>query len=250
LIVFIDDATSKITAAVFVPVESANGYYLALQQHLQKYGLPISLYSDCHGIFKINAKDAVSGDGKTAFTKSLDELKIGIIHASTPQAKGRVERANQTLQDRLIKEMRLKNISNIDDANAFLPEFIAKHNAKFAIAALENKDAHRPLSLDGQQLQRILCNKETRVLSKQLSFSYNGNFYLIKTKIGQVGYAMRNQKITVCSPPNQPIMAFYKDKKLELTLLDKKSYQPIIADDKSINWHVNNLANNLLKSVA
>jgi transposase len=119
LIVFIDDATSRLTALRFAPVESARAYLETLRDHVLEHGCPLAFYSDRHGIFRVNAKDAQSGDGKTEFGRVAARLDIVPIHALTPQAKGRVERANQTLQDRLVKEMRLQNISSIEVANGF-----------------------------------------------------------------------------------------------------------------------------------
>ena len=133
LIVFIDDATSRLTALRFAPVESARAYLETLRCHVLKYGCPLAFYSDRHGIFRVNAKDAQSGDGKTELGRVAARLKIELIHALTPQAKGRVERANQTLQDRLVKEMRLRNICSIEAANAFVPAFIGFWNGKFAV---------------------------------------------------------------------------------------------------------------------
>ena len=102
LIVFIDDATSRLTALHFAPVETAQAYLEALRSHVLEHGRPLAFYSGRHGIFRVNAKDATSGDGKTEFGRVADRLAIVPIHALTPQAKGRVERANQTLQDRLV----------------------------------------------------------------------------------------------------------------------------------------------------
>ena len=99
LIVFIDDATSRLTALRFVPAETTRAYLETLRDHVLAHDCPLAFYSDRHGIFRVNAKDAQSGDGKTAFGRMCDRLKIEPIQALTPQAKGRVERANQTLQD-------------------------------------------------------------------------------------------------------------------------------------------------------
>jgi transposase len=136
LIVFIDDATGRLTALQFAPVESTRAYLLA-------HGTPLAFYSDRHGIFRVNAKDAQSGDGKTEFGRVAARLDIEAIHALTPQAKGRVERANQTLQDRLIKEMRLQGISSIEAAQGFVPNFIAIWNKRFAVEPRDPADAHR-----------------------------------------------------------------------------------------------------------
>ena len=103
------------------------------------YARPVSLYSDRHGIFRVNQKEAKSGDGHTQFSRALETLDIESIQALTPQAKGRVERVNKTLQDRLVKEMRLKGIKNLDEANAFLPEFISDFNQRFEKQA-KNKE--------------------------------------------------------------------------------------------------------------
>jgi hypothetical protein len=121
LIVFIDDATGWPTALRFAPVESGTAYLAALREPVQTHGRPLAFYSDRHSVFRVNAKDAACGDGKTEFGRVVERLDIGLINALTPQAKGRVERANQTLQDRLIKEMRLRNISSMQAAQAFLP---------------------------------------------------------------------------------------------------------------------------------
>lgn len=143
LIVFIDDATSRLTALRFAPVESGAAYLAALREHVLTHGRPFVFYSDRHGIFRVNAKDAASGDGKTEFGRVVERLKIGLIHALTPQAKGRVERANQTLQDRLIKEMCLCNISSMQEAQAFLPSFILAWNERFAVSPSDPAPAHR-----------------------------------------------------------------------------------------------------------
>ncbi len=118
LIVFIDDATSKLMALHFVPAETTWAYLQTLRVYLAKYGRPVALYSDKHSIFRVNYPER---EGElTQFTRALKTLDIEPIHANTPQAKGRVERANQTLQDRLVKELRLAGISDIEAANAFL----------------------------------------------------------------------------------------------------------------------------------
>ena len=119
------DATSRLTALCFVPVESPRAYLEALRDQVLAHGRPLAFCSDRHGIFRVNAKDARSGDGKTGFGRVAERLGIEPIHALTPQAKGRVERANQTSQDRMVKEMRLHNICSIEVANGFSSAFIA-----------------------------------------------------------------------------------------------------------------------------
>lgn len=241
LIVFIDDATSQITSLHFEKSETTDAYVIALKQHIINFGIPFCLYSDRHGIFRVNAKDAVSGDGKTEFKRRLEELNINIINALSPQAKGRVERANRTLQDRLIKEMRLKNINNIEQANEYLPQFIAKHNHKFAIKA--NDDAHKPLKYNEEELDFVLSKKQLRTLSKNLEFSFDGKKYQIILAKGKIGLSMRNQKINIIQSLNKNIMVLYKNKPQEYRQIQTNYYQPITADDKTLNTAIEELKN-------
>ena len=97
LIVFIDDATGRLTRLQFAAAETTKAYLQALEAHVLAHGLPLAFYSDRHGIFRVNAKEAQGGDGLTEFGRVAERLRIELIHAATPQAKGRVERANQTL---------------------------------------------------------------------------------------------------------------------------------------------------------
>lgn len=139
LIVFIDDATSRLMALRLVPAETTPAYLQTLGQYLSQHGRPVALYSDKHSIFRVNLPEREHE--LTQFTRALKSLDIEAIHANTPQAKGRVERANQTLQDRLVKELRLRGISDLEAANAFLPAFIADYNARFAVASQSPPDA-------------------------------------------------------------------------------------------------------------
>src|SRR3954466_7703859 len=172
LLVFVDDATSRLMALGFVPSESAFAYFEVLQRYLQTHGKPIAFYSDKHSIFRVNKEEAAGGDGMTQFGRALAELNIEIICANSSQAKGRVERAHATLQDRLVKELRLAGISDREAANAFLPGFLESYNNKFAPAPAQALDLHRPL--DGMNdLGDILCWRETRRVSQQLVVHYN-----------------------------------------------------------------------------
>ncbi|SQC92220.1 Integrase core domain [Cedecea neteri] len=131
LLVFIDDATGRLMHLRFGETESAFDYMMATREYLEQHGKPLAFYSDKHGIFRVN-NGGTTTTGITQFGRVLSELGIELICANSPQAKGRVERANQTLQDRLIKEMRLEGISSIEDANAWLDSFIIDFNRRFA----------------------------------------------------------------------------------------------------------------------
>ena len=135
LIVFIDDATGRLVGLRFVPSESAFAYFETLKGYLTSYGRPLAFYSDKHSIFRVSKPQAQGGQGMTQFVRALSELNIEILCANSSQAKGRVERVNRTLQDRLVKELRLEGISTIEAANAYLPAFMARFNERFATAA-------------------------------------------------------------------------------------------------------------------
>src|ERR1700756_4774551 len=128
LLVYIDDATSRLMHLQFVESESTFDYFAATRTYLERHGKPIAFYSDKHGVFRVNKKDAIGGDGMTQFGRALHALNIDIICANSSQAKGRVERANKTLQDRLVKELRLRGVSTIAAGNEFLPGFLADYN--------------------------------------------------------------------------------------------------------------------------
>ncbi len=125
LLVYVDDATSRIMELRFTHSESTFTYFAATRAYLERHGKPVAFYSDKASVFRINKPSATGGDGHTQFARVLFELNIEGICANSSQAKGRVERAHLTLQDRLVKELRLRNISTMEAANAFMAEFIA-----------------------------------------------------------------------------------------------------------------------------
>ena len=236
LIVFIDDATGRLTALRFSPVESGAAYLAALREHVLMYGRPLALYSDRHGIFRVNAKDAASGGGKTEFGRVVERLEIGLINALTPQAKGRVERANQTLQDRLIKEMRLRNISSMQAAQAFLPSFMVTWNARFAVPPRDPVAAHRPWTQTKDALDLLLARREERVLSKALTLSYGGTKYCVNT--GGAGTALRGAKVMVHHLADERLRVLYKDRVLALTAYGTYPVPDAAADEKTLDARV------------
>src|SRR3979490_2168772 len=135
LLVLIDDATSRLMQLRFVPSESTDSYFEALQGYLHAHGCPVAFYSDKHTVFRVNRPDAKGGSGMTQFGRALAELNIEILCANSSQAKGRVERANRTLQDRLVKELRLAGICDMAAGNVFLPAFLEHFNGRFAVPA-------------------------------------------------------------------------------------------------------------------
>jgi hypothetical protein len=160
LLVFIDDATSKLMHLRFVPSESTDSYFEALHGYLETHGCPVAFYSDKHTVFRVNKPDAKGGQGMTQFGRALAELNIEILCANSSQAKGRVERANRTLQDRLVKELRLAGISDPLTDNAFLPEFMERFNQKFSLPPARAENLHRRLNVQASRLTDILCHRE------------------------------------------------------------------------------------------
>lgn len=156
----------------FGETESAFDYMMATREYLEQHGKPLAFYSDKHGIFRVNNGGSTT-TGVTQFGRVLSELGIELICANSPQAKGRVERANQTLQDRLIKEMRLEGISSIDAANTWLDTFIADFNRRFVRPAKYPKDLHRSAAESNEELDDIFAWQELRKLSKTLTFRYD-----------------------------------------------------------------------------
>jgi hypothetical protein len=236
LIVFIDDATSRLTALRFAPVESGKAYLDTLRDQVLSHGRPLAFYSDRHGIFRINAKDAENGDGKTEFGRVVQRLDIALINALTPQAKGRVERANQTLQDRLIKEMRLRNIASMEAAQAFLPTFMLTWNEKFAVEPSDTAAAHRPWLKTEDELNLLLSRHDERVLSKALTFSYGGTKYCVKTS--GPGTAMRGAKVLVHHFTDGRLRVTYKDRVLVLTAYGTYPVPDAAADEKTLDARV------------
>lgn len=232
LIVFIDDATSELLALRFAPAETTQAYMETLGVYLRQHGRPVAFYSDKHSIFRVNHPDR---EGElTQFTRALKALDIEPIHANTPQAKGRVERANLTLQDRLVKELRLQGISDIDTANAFLPGFIQHYNQRFAVSPQNPNDAHRPLLHGAEELALILSLQYTRTLSKNLTFQFkNREFQLL----GQgKGYRLRGRQVTLCETFDGSTRVLYAGHILQYRIL-KQGTPPIPLDDEKSIHH-------------
>ena len=178
-LVFVDDATSRLMCVKFTSTESTFTYFEALRDYLGLYGKPLAFYSDKATIFRINRPDATSGCGHTQFARALYELNIDGICANTPAAKGRVERAHLTLQDRLVKELRLAGISSIEAANALMPAFIEAHNRKFAKIPRDPHDAHRPVRPE-EDLDVILACRYLRKVSQSLTLRYETRLYVLR----------------------------------------------------------------------
>jgi transposase len=218
LIVFIDDASGRLQYLRFVPAESTWAYLEGLRQYLSVYGRPMSLYSDRHSVFRINDLQAVArGEVLTQFGRVLQALQIESIHAHTPQAKGRVERANATLQDRLVKELRLAGINDMDAGNAFLEQYRAQFNERFAVQPRSIEDAHRPVLHEDAQLELMFTLQFERTVSKNLEIHYDKRIYQIQA--GGRARRLRHSKVIVCEHQDGSLLFVHCGRALETLLL-------------------------------
>jgi len=200
LLVYIDDATGKLLHLRFAKSENTFDYLQATKDYLAQWGKPVAFYSDKHGFFRTtHASSADRTSGLTQFGRALYELNIDIICANTPQAKGRVERANRTLQDRLVKELRLQGIDTIEAANEFAPQFIEDFNSRFGKEPHNPKDVHRPLA-DHENLDGAMCRKEVRTVSQSLTLRYEKVIFILDPT--DYAKTLPRQKVIVCDYPD------------------------------------------------
>ncbi len=178
VLVYVDDATSQLLYLHFTFSESTFSYFEATRAYLERHGKPLALYSDKATVFRHNHKNATGGNGHTQFARVLFELNIDLICANSSQAKGRVERMNLSLQDRLVKELRLQDISTMARANSWAPTFIADYNKRFAKPPRNDFNAHRPLGCD-DDLTRIFTVRNPRLVSSRLTLQYDKMLYLL-----------------------------------------------------------------------
>ena len=195
LLVFIDDATSKIMWLGFVKSESVDALMQATLNYVKKHGIPCSFYVDHGAAFSVNLNNA-EREKITQWERALKDLGVTVIHANSPQAKGCVERCNKTMQDRLVKELRLAGICSIVEANRFLlaGDFIQKHNDKFAVPPAQNGDAHKPAQ--NYDLESIFTIRATRVLANDYTITFNKRVFQLHSK--QRTIIRPKNEITVC----------------------------------------------------
>jgi len=232
LLVFIDDATGKLVQILFVESESFFSYCRAAEEYFRRCGKPLAFYSDKNSIFRVNVPSVGSGDALTQFGRAMLELDIEIICANTPQAKGRVERVIQTLQDRLPKEMRLRDIHSREAGNAYLPQFIQDFNQRFGEEPRSDVNAHRPLTAK-EDLARILTWQETRILSKNLTLQFHKTVYQIQTE--RPSYALHNAHVTVCVNVQDEITILYNGKALPYIIYNQQAQQAEIVAAKQLD---------------
>lgn len=181
---YIDDATGKVFAR-FYEYEGTMPAMDSFKRYIKRYGIPVSIYLDKHTTYKSPEKveyTLYDEESLSQFERAMKELGVNVKHAHSPQAKGRIERLFRTFQDRLVKEMRLRGIKTIEEANKFLIKYLPGYNKKFAVKPKEKQDMHRDLP-KGINLDRILCIKEELTLRNDFTVAYNGKLYQIQDKI-------------------------------------------------------------------
>jgi len=238
LLVYIDDATSRLMHLQFVESESTFDYFKATRTYLEQHGKPVAFYSDKHSVFRVNRKDAAGGDGMTQFGRALHALNIDIICANSSQAKGRVERAKATLQDRLVKEMRLLGISSMEAGNAFLPVFTADYNARFAKPPFGDRDLHRSCA-DHDDLDDAFAWKEERSVSVNLTLQYDQVMFILEPN--EITRSLARKRVMVIDYPDGrlairhngvdlPYRAFDKRQRVnQAAIVENKRLGPVLA---------------------
>lgn len=248
LLVFIDDATGRLKYLQFVAHETTEGYFAGIKHYVENNGKPKSLYSDRHGIFRVNTNKkgtaSVSDEtGLTQFGRAMNELGIELIFANSPQAKGRVERVNQTLQDRLPKEMRLAGINSWDEGNKFLLQYMEEFNQRFAVSPAIPESAHTPLTAE-EKLENILVQKFTRLVSKTLTLSFGNKLYQIVANPGLNARVLSGQRVEILVDSKEEVTIVYRSEYLNYkVLLTHKTAQVI--DSKRLNDKVDSLTQKL-----
>ena len=207
---YIDDATGRVFAR-FYSYEGTIPAMDSFKGYVRRYGLPMSVYLDKHSTYKSTAQPSIEeqlNDSKpmSQFERALSELGVQVIHAHSPQAKGRIERLFGTFQDRVIKEMRLARVRTLEQANVFLGHYLKTYNRRFGVKPTEAADLHRakPACRD---LEGILCLKNQRILHNDFTISYKGTLY-------QIEEAMKGKKVVVEERLNGTLYITYKGQKL------------------------------------
>ena len=218
---YIDDATGK-PFGRFYSYEGTLPAMGGLKRYIEKFGIPVSVYLDKHPTYKSTKKQTIEDELNnleplSQFERACEELGIRVIHADSPQAKGRIERLFKTFQNRLIKEMRLKGIKSIEEANKFLTHYLPAYARRFAVQPVNNTNLHRPITKN-VDLNAVFCVKIIRVLRNDFTVAYNRKLYQIEDNLNA-------EKVMVEERVNGSIHISHKNKDLkfkEITTRPKK----------------------------
>ena len=241
LLTSIDDATGKITYAKFDTNESTTAVFKFWWEYIKSNGIPSEIYLDKFSTYKINHPAAVDNAKlMTQFRRAMKTLGVNVILANTAQAKGRVERLYGTLQDRLVKEMRLAGISTIETANIFLKEkFIPFFNGRFAVIPKSNNNCHRALDTGTMaKLGGIFAKHYVRGINNDFTIQYKTKWYQLKEI--QPTTIFKTEKVMIEERLDNTIKIKYKDHYLIFFLLPNKPLKvkstPIVLTEHKSNW--------------
>lgn len=230
---YIDDATGRIFCR-FYEYEGTIPAMDSFKRYIRKYGIAMSVYFDKHTTYKSTSEpsieDEINGtEPLSEFGRALTELGVEIIHAHSPQGKGRIERLFKTLQDRLVKDMTIRGISTIEEANKFLETYMAFHNKRFAFKPKEQNDLHREVP-KGLNLDKILCIRTERALRNDCTVAHNGKLY-------QIQEAVKSKKVWVEERVNGRMLITHNDDSLqfkEITIRPEKHKKPLKLRKKTL----------------
>jgi len=223
LLLAIDDATGIPVHAEFVDDEGVFSVFAFWKRYLALSGKPHSIYLDKFSTYRMTQKTAIENhDLKTQFQRAMDELKIDLISANSPQAKGRVERAFSTLQDRLVKEMRLNSISDKQTANRFLKEtFLPDYTKRFSVPPKAKPNFHTPITAKEQvNLKRIFSRQTKRTIQNDFTISFNSQWYQLLPSKGVTVY--KKDKITVEERPDGTMTMRLREKEIPHKPIQKR----------------------------
>lgn len=222
---YIDDATGRIFCR-FYEYEGTIPAMDSFKRYIREHGIPLSVYFDKHTTYKSTAEPSIEDELNgteplSEFGRALTELGVKLIHAHSPQAKGRIERMFNTLQDRLVKEMTLRNIATIEEANTFLKSYMSYHNKRFAVKPKEQDDLHREIP-SGLNLDNILCIRTERTLRNDSTIAHNGRLYQIQEPV-------KSKKVLVHERVNGKMLITHNGVSLkfkEITARPEKQQKP------------------------
>jgi transposase len=234
---YIDDATGRVFGR-FYEYEGTIPAMDSFKRYIETYGLPMSVYLDKHTTYKSSAKASIEDQlqdhpALSEFERALKDLGVEVIHANSPQAKGRIERLFGTFQDRLVKEMRLRGIRTIEGANCFLEEYLPEYNSRFAVCPREKDNLHRPVGR-GINLDGILCIQTERTLRNDFTVAHNRKLYQVEDPItspkvmvqdrldGSIRITYKNRSLRFREISERPI----PEKKLLPMVRMRKSFTP------------------------
>ncbi|MFH1183413.1 MAG: ISNCY family transposase [Chloroflexota bacterium] len=235
LIIYIDDATSRILYGEFVHVEDTLTLMRTTKTYLDRWGRPVAYYVDKDSVYNINRQAAIEEylrdeQPMTQFKRAMSELGVEVILANSPQAKGRVERGFETHQDRLVKELRLAGISTMEQANQFLWKvYIPEHNRRFAVDPAEPVDVHKAL-LPGHDLDAILAIQIQRQVQNDFTIRHRNRFYQLEEK--QPVRLYRKADITVQEHLDGSMHLVFKNRALAFHPIAQRPFRPRCAASK------------------